>query len=150
MRLNIHLHWWWVNKKPRLGNRREPSAPGGDVLVQCADPGYRLQVTHKGDPHFCHHISQFCFDWLLILTPIYRQWEQFDLFNSAFFRSARTFCTTFDWSVRPCALKIWITFMQAYMPYESSEDSSNQPYGPIGSPRCPLDILGPLQPSKLP
>jgi len=27
----------------RLGNRREPSAPGGDVLVQCADPGYRLQ-----------------------------------------------------------------------------------------------------------
>ena len=32
------------------------------------------------------------------------------------------------------------------MPHESSEDSSNQPDGPKGSPRCPppIDPLGPL------
>ena len=36
--------------------------------------------------------------------------------------------------VRP-ALKIWITYIQAYMPHESSGDSSNQPDGPMGSPR---------------
>ena len=38
------------------------------------------------------------------------------------FRSARTSCTTFGWFVRPSvrpALKIWITYIQAYMPYES-------------------------------
>ena len=46
-------------------------------------------------------------------------------------------------SVRPSARKIWITYIQAYMPYESWKDSSNQPYGPMGSPGCPLDPLGP-------
>ena len=44
--------------------------------------------------------------------------------------------------VRP-ALKIWITYIQAYMPYESCKDSSNQPYGPMASLGCPLDPLGP-------
>ena len=64
------------------------------------------------------------------------------------FRSARTSCITFGWSRLsvPCALKIWITYIQAYMPYESWEDSSNQPYGPMGSPGCPLDPLGPPAP----
>ena len=61
----------------------------------------------------------------------------------AIFRCARTSCTTFGCSVRPCALKIWITYIQVYMPYESSEDSSKQSYGPTGSSRCPLDPLGP-------
>ena len=37
-------------------------------------------------------------------------------------------------SVRP-ALKIWTPCIQAYMPHESSGDSSNQPDGPMGSPR---------------
>ena len=37
--------------------------------------------------------------------------------------------------------KIWINYIQAYMPHESSEDSSNQPDGPKGSLRCPLDPL---------
>ena len=46
-------------------------------------------------------------------------------------------------SVRPSALKIWITYIQAYMPYESCKDSSNQPYGPMASLGCPLDPLGP-------
>ena len=45
-------------------------------------------------------------------------------------------------SVRPSALKIWITYIQAYMPYELWKDSSNQPYGPRGSPWCPLDPWG--------
>ena len=62
--------------------------------------------------------------------------------DSGIFRSARTSCTTFDWS-RPSALKIWITYIQAYMPYESCKDSSNQPYGPMASLGCPLDPLGP-------
>merc|ERR1711994_546262 len=44
--------------------------------------------------------------------------------------------------IRP-ALKIWITYIQAYMPYESCKDSSNQPYGPMASLGCPLDPLGP-------
>ena len=44
---------------------------------------------------------------------------------------------------RPSALKIWITYIQAYMPYESCKDSSNQPYGPMASLGCPLDPLGP-------
>ena len=39
-------------------------------------------------------------------------------------------------SVSPSARKIWITYIQAYMPHESSEDSSNQPDGPMGSPKC--------------
>ena len=39
--------------------------------------------------------------------------------HKALFRSARTSCTTSDGS-RPSALKIWITYIQAYMPYESS------------------------------
>ena len=43
----------------------------------------------------------------------------------------------------PSALKIWITYIQAYMPYESCKDSSNQPYGPMASLGCPLDPLGP-------
>ena len=40
--------------------------------------------------------------------------------RAALFRSARTSCTTFGWFVpfvRP-ALKICITYIQAYMPYE--------------------------------
>ena len=48
--------------------------------------------------------------------------------------------------VRPSARKNWITYIQTYMPQESSEDSSNQPDGPMGSPRCPLDPLGPPDP----
>ena len=43
-------------------------------------------------------------------------------------------------SVRPLVSprrKVWITYIQAYMPHESSEDSSNQPDGPMGSHRCP-------------
>ena len=39
--------------------------------------------------------------------------------------------------------KVWITYIQAYMPHESSEDSSNQPYGPMGQLGCPLDPLRP-------
>ena len=40
-----------------------------------------------------------------------------------------------DPKTRGRALKIWITCLQAYIPYESSEDSSNQPDGPMGSPK---------------
>ena len=47
------------------------------------------------------------------------------------FRSARASCTT---SGGP-AMKIWAPCIQAYMPHESSGDSSNQPDGPMGSPR---------------
>ena len=36
--------------------------------------------------------------------------------------------------VRPPALKFLITFMQAYMPYESLEGLLNQPNGPKVSP----------------
>ena len=38
--------------------------------------------------------------------------------------------------------------IQAYMPHESSEVSSNQPDGPMGSHRCPLDPLGPCRPTS--
>ena len=38
--------------------------------------------------------------------------------------------------VCPSARKKWITYIQACMPHESSEDSSNQPDGPMGSPKC--------------
>ena len=44
-------------------------------------------------------------------------------------------------SVRPLVSpqrKVWITYIQAYMPHESSEDSSNQPDGPMGSIDAPL------------
>ena len=40
-------------------------------------------------------------------------------------------------SSRSSARKIWITYIQAYMPHESWKDSSNQPYGPMGSPHRP-------------
>ena len=75
-----------------------------------------------------------------------RQKIEFLDLKRRFFRSARTSCTTFD-GPRPVpsrpALKIWITYIQAYMPYESCKDSSNQPYGPMASLGCPLDPLGP-------
>ena len=51
--------------------------------------------------------------------------------NWGIFRSARTSCTTSDGPAR----KILITYIQAHMPYKSSEDSSNQPNSPMGSPR---------------
>ena len=54
-----------------------------------------------------------------------------------FFRSARASWNTFvSLSVSPSSRKIWITYIQACMPHESSEDSSNQPDGPMGSPKC--------------
>ena len=39
------------------------------------------------------------------------------------------------------------SYIQAYMPYESSEVSSNQPDGTKGSHRCSLDPLGPCRPT---
>ena len=66
--------------------------------------------------------------WSLCFTSLFSL-----IFSFRIFRSARTSCTTFDVS-RP-VLKIWITYIQAYMPHESSGDSSNQPDGPMGSPR---------------
>ena len=39
------------------------------------------------------------------------------------------------WLTRPPGRRIWITYIRAYMPNESSADSSNQPDGPVGSPR---------------
>ena len=42
------------------------------------------------------------------------------------------------------------SYIQAYMPYESSEVSSNQPDGTKGSHRCPLDPLGPYRPTPWP
>ena len=35
----------------------------------------------------------------------------------------------------PVRAKNFDTYIQAYMPHESSGDSSNQPDGPMGSPR---------------
>ena len=42
----------------------------------------------------------------------------------------------------PCARKIWITYIQACMPW-IMKNTSNEPYGSMGSPGCPLDPLGP-------
>ena len=49
-------------------------------------------------------------------------------------------------SVHPSTREIWITYIQVYMPHESSEDSSHQPDGPKGSTRYPLDPPGPPPP----
>ena len=50
----------------------------------------------------------------------------------------------------PSARNIWITYIQAYMPHESSEDSLNQPDvpldplgPPVGLPLDPVDTVGP-------
>ena len=45
-----------------------------------------------------------------------------------------------------CGLATRSTFLgpRPRGPHESSGDSSNQPNGPMGSPRCSLDPLGPL------
>ena len=54
----------------------------------------------------------------------------------ALFRSARASCTTSGQPVHPYAcVKNLDTYIQAYMPHESSGDSSNQPIGHMGSPR---------------
>ena len=50
----------------------------------------------------------------------------------SFFRSARASCTT---SGGPARAKNLDTYIQAYMPHESSGDSSNQPNCSMGSPR---------------
>ena len=59
-----------------------------------------------------------------------------DILGRHFFRSARASCTTSSEPVRtPDRAKNLDTYMQAYMPHESSGDSSNQPIGHMGSPR---------------
>ena len=45
---------------------------------------------------------------------------------------SREICYTFGGQTLLPARKIWFTLIQAYMPYESSEDSSNQLDGPMG------------------
>ena len=64
-----------------------------------------------------------------------------------------TSCRTFDFpSTRPVRPRQFFqsSYIQAYMPYESSEVSSNQPDGTKGSHRCPLDPLGPCRPTPWP
>ena len=75
------------------------------------------------------------------MAPVQRESNNLLLLsaNWGIFRSAWTSCTTSDGPAR----KILITYIQAHMPYKSSEDSSNQPNGPMGSPRRPLDPLAP-------
>ena len=69
------------------------------------------------------------------MAPVQRESNNLLLLsaNWGIFSSARTSCTTSDGPAR----KILITYIQAHMPYKSSEDSSNQPNGPMGSPRRP-------------
>ena len=60
------------------------------------------------------------------------------MITTFFFRSARASCTTFGGPARPYTRtqwKSWHLYIQAYMPQESSGDSSNQPIGHMGSPR---------------
>ena len=52
--------------------------------------------------------------------------------------------------VDQCARKIWITYVHAYLPYESWEDSSNQLDGPMGSLDAPLTPWDPLAPPRTP
>ena len=67
------------------------------------------------------------------------------------FGSARTSCTTSGEPVSlPARKKTGHLYTQVYMPHESSGDSSNQPDGPMGSPRCPFDPLGPPPPPLSP
>ena len=54
-------------------------------------------------------------------------------------------------STRPVPQQFFLSsYIQAYMPYGSSEVSSNQPDGTKGSHRCPLDPLGPCRPTPWP
>ena len=53
-----------------------------------------------------------------------------------FFRSAMTYCTTSGGPTCPSAQKSG-SLVYRHVPYKSSEDSSNQPDGPIRSPRHP-------------
>ena len=48
---------------------------------------------------------------------------------------------------RPATIFPEFIYIQAYMPYGSSEVSSNQPDGTKGYNRCPLDPLGPCRPT---
>ena len=57
--------------------------------------------------------------------------------EKSIFRSARTSCTTSGCMYTCPQEKSGSQYIQAYMPHESSEDSSNLPDGPMGSPRCP-------------
>ena len=68
---------------------------------------------------FCFRKRKKFFRNAVFFTPNHSVCAIFQA-DHAIFRSARTSCTTFGWSrpVRP-ALKIWITYIQAYMPYES-------------------------------
>ena len=95
------------------------------AVQKCSNPKWLPLSFQKN-----FHLMRQLWKYYLFGTPI-------SYFSNYIFRSARTSCTTFGWSrpVRPSALKIWITYIQAYMPYESSGDSSNQPDGPMGSPR---------------
>ena len=93
----------------------------------------------------CHHTAYpFTLFFLLQklqVVPVHGNIP--NLWIQGVFRSARTSCTTFGgpvWLLAVCPhahAKNPDTYIQPYMPNESSGDSSTQPYGPMGSPRCP-------------
>ena len=72
--------------------------------------------------------------------------KDWHLRNESIFRSARTSCTTFDWS-RPSALKIWITYIQA----KTHQTNPMAPWHPLDALLTPLGPPGtPWQPPNRP
>ena len=56
---------------------------------------------------------------VVVVVVVFVLVEHYVVVVVVIFRSARTSCTTFGWSRPsvPCALKMWITYIQACMPY---------------------------------
>ena len=145
---NVRGCWW---KEAPLSHSIACTAlvlmlvPKSNKLVEIGPSQLKWAIGSKATPFACR--LAFPEENFEILTGSAKRlifvWEK-----GTIFRSARaSWNTSVRPLVSPSARKIWITYIQAYMPQESSEDSSNQPDGPMGSPKCPPWPLGTPPPS---
>ena len=108
----------------------------------CLDNGV-CEVLYTGPPRYVRKCIARDYKGWLVSRPIWVSAYLTVLRDRTRYRIGWIFekiQTAFDllyylWLTPSSALKIWFTYKQAYMPYESSEDSSHLPDG--GWPRPP-------------
>ena len=110
---------WSRKKKPWVADTL-PALVGNNWRFKIQRAGKGKRVTGRTNCPSLYPPS------LLYIFSYYLSGQtQMPKFLSTLFRSARTSCTSsggpINPSVRPYARKIWITYIKAYMPYESSK-----------------------------
>ena len=142
-RVKICLLWeyycWAMAMLPEIINTRRPAR-----YPRLHPPSPKIQPSPNRLPDRAGKglISRLS---KVLHSPHIRQSDALNFYHCIYlvfllFRSARASWNT---SVRPSVRKkIWISYIQAYKPHESSEDSPNQrdgPLDPLGPPGPPID-----------